>query len=236
MVFSWPATNGYKVHILIGECGFPYEAIAVAIGRGGQFDADFLKISPKNKIPATIDPQGPDGAPISLFRFGAILLHLARKAGRFMPESERQQLEVLQWLMFQMGGVGPMFGQAHHFRMYVPKKIAYAINRYSYEARRLYGVIDRRLSQSRYLCGDAYSIADIATFPWLRSWKTGRGARRLSARAKVVRRNFLTSGGETGHQCHGRLTPSDHGRQGARDSFRQHAVPVALKREADGKR
>ena len=169
MVFSWPTPNGHKVHILLKECGFPYEAIAVDIGSGDQFDADFLEISPNNKIPAIIDPQGPDGAPISMFESGAILLYLARKAGRFMPESEHEQLEVLQWLMFQMGGVHPMPGQAHHFRMYAPKKIAYAINRYSNEARRLYGVIDRRLSQSRYLGGDAYSIADIATFPWLRS-------------------------------------------------------------------
>jgi GST-like protein len=170
-VFSWPTPNGHKVHIMLEECGLPYRAIPVNIGAGDQFKPEFLKISPNNKIPAITDPQGPDGKPISLFESGAILVYLAAKAGRFMPASDRAKYEVLQWLMFQMGSVGPMLGQTHHFRMYAPEKVEYAVNRYSNEAKRLYCVIDRRLSQSAWLGGADYSIADIATFPWLRSWE-----------------------------------------------------------------
>jgi GSH-dependent disulfide-bond oxidoreductase len=170
-VFSWATPNGHKVHIMLEECGLPYRAIPVNIGTGDQFKPEFLKISPNNKIPAITDPQGPDGKPISMFESGAILVYLAAKTGRFMPESDRAKYDVLQWLMFQMGGVGPMLGQNHHFRLYAPEKLEYAINRYTNEAKRMYGVIDRRLAQSRYLGGDDYSIADIATFPWLRNWK-----------------------------------------------------------------
>jgi len=170
-VHSWPTPNGHKVHIMLEECGLPYEAIPVNIGAGEQFRPEFLAISPNNKIPAIVDPQGPDGEPIALFESGAILLYLAAKTGRFLPASDRAKFEVLQWLMFQMGGVGPMLGQAHHFRMYAPEKIGYAIDRYTNEARRLYGVIDKRLAESEWLGGDDYSIADIATFPWLRSWQ-----------------------------------------------------------------
>jgi GSH-dependent disulfide-bond oxidoreductase len=170
-VYSWPTPNGHKVHIMLEECGLPYNAIPVNIGAGEQFRPDFLAISPNNKIPAMVDPEGPDGAPISLFESGAILVYLAAKTGRFLPAGDRAKFEMLQWLMFQMGGVGPMLGQAHHFRMYAPEKIPYAIDRYTNEARRLYGVIDRRLAQSKWLGGAEYSIADIATFPWLRSWQ-----------------------------------------------------------------
>ena len=170
-VYSWPTPNGHKVHIMLEECALPYKAVPVDIGSGDQFRSDFLQISPNNKIPALVDPDGPDGRPISLFESGAILLYLAGKTGRFLPDSTRDKYEVLQWLMFQMGGVGPMLGQTHHFRIYAPEKIPYAIERYSNEAKRLYGVMDKRLAKSRYLGGPAYSIADIATFPWLRSWK-----------------------------------------------------------------
>jgi GST-like protein len=170
-VFSWPTPNGHKVHVMLEECGLAYRAIPVDIGTGEQFAPEFLAISPNNKIPAITDPDGPDGQPISLFESGAILVYLAAKTGRFLPQGDRARFEVLQWLMFQMGGVGPMLGQAHHFRMYAPEKIQYAIDRYSNEAKRLYGVIDRRLGESEWLGGDEYSIADIATFPWLRSWK-----------------------------------------------------------------
>ena len=170
-VFSWPTPNGHKIHIMLEECGLPYRAIPIDIGSGDQFKPEFLRISPNNKIPAITDPDGPDGKPISIFESGAILIYLAAKTGKFMPETDRAKYEVLQWLMFQMGNVGPMLGQAHHFRLYAPEKVDYAISRYSNEARRLYGVIDRRLSQSAYLGGTDYSIADIATFPWLRSWK-----------------------------------------------------------------
>ena len=170
-VFSWPTPNGHKVHILLEECGLPYRAIPVNIGGGEQFDPAFLAISPNNKIPAITDPDGPDGKPISLFESGAILVYLAGKTGRFLPQDVRGRYEVLQWLMFQMGGVGPMLGQNHHFRQYAPEKLPYAIERYTNEARRLYGVIDRRLGTSPWLGGAEYSIADIATWPWLRNWK-----------------------------------------------------------------
>ncbi|OWQ91990.1 glutathione S-transferase [Roseateles aquatilis] len=170
-VYSWPTPNGHKVHIMLEECGLPYRVIPVDIGAGDQFDAKFLAISPNNKIPAIVDPDGPDGQPIALFESGAILLYLAGKTGRFLPDDTRGRYEALQWLMFQMGGVGPMLGQAHHFRIYAPEKIAYAIDRYTNEAQRLYGVIDKRLAQSKYIAGPAYGIADMAIFPWLRSWK-----------------------------------------------------------------
>ena len=170
-VYSWATPNGHKVHIMLEECGLPYRVHAVDIGAGQQFDADFLAISPNNKIPAIVDSDGPDGRPISLFESGAILLYLAGKTGRLLPEDTRGKYEVLQWLMFQMGGVGPMLGQAHHFRIYAPEKIDYAVERYSNEAKRLYGVMDKRLARSKYLGGPGYSIADIAIFPWLRSWK-----------------------------------------------------------------
>ncbi len=170
-VYSWPTPNGHKVHILLEETGLPYRVHPINIGQGDQFTEDFLAISPNNKIPAITDPEGPDGRPISLFESGAILVYLAGKTGRFLPEGDRARYEVLQWLMFQMGGVGPMLGQAHHFRMYAPEKIGYAIDRYTNEAKRLYGVIDKRLSKSAFIAGDDYTIADMAIFPWLRSWE-----------------------------------------------------------------
>lgn len=170
-VYSWATPNGHKVHIMLEECGLPYRAIAVDIGAGDQFKPEFLKISPNNKIPALVDPDGPDGKPIALFESGAILMYLAAKTGKFLPQSDRAKFEVLQWLMFQMGGVGPMLGQVHHFRIYAPEKIDYAINRYSNEAKRLYGVMNQQLSKHKFIAGNSYSIADIAIFPWLRSWK-----------------------------------------------------------------
>jgi len=170
-VYSWPTPNGHKVHIMLEECSLPYRVIPVDIGAGNQFQASFLAISPNNKIPAIIDPDGPDGKPISLFESGAILLYLSGKTGKLLPIATRAKYEVLEWLMFQMGGVGPMLGQAHHFRIYAPEKIEYAVNRYTNEARRLYGVMNKRLAASTYIGGPEYSIADIAIFPWLRSWK-----------------------------------------------------------------
>jgi len=170
-VYSWATPNGHKVHVMLEECGLAYRAIPVNIGAGDQFKPEFLKFSPNNKIPAIVDPDGPDGEPISIFESGAILLYLAAKTGRFLPADLRGKYRTLEWLMFQMGSVGPMLGQAHHFRLYAPEKLAYAIDRYSNEARRLYGVIDKRLGQSRYIAADEYTIADIAIFPWLRSWK-----------------------------------------------------------------
>ena len=170
-VYSWATPNGHKVHILLEECALPYKVIAVDIGTGDQFKPEFLAISPNNKIPAIVDPDGPDGKPISLFESGAILLYLAGKSGRFLPTDTRGKYNVMQWLMFQMGSIGPMLGQAHHFRVYAPEKIDYAIDRYTNEARRLYRVMNDQLAKSRYIAGRDYSIADIAIFPWLRSWK-----------------------------------------------------------------
>ena len=170
-VYSWATPNGHKVHIMLEECGLAYRAHAVDIGAGEQFAPEFLAISPNNKIPALVDPIGPDGERISLFESGAILMYLAGKTGRFMPEGVRGRYEMLEWLMFQMGGVGPMLGQAHHFRIYAPEKIDYAVDRYTNEAKRLYGVMNKRLAKTKYIAGAEYTIADIAIFPWLRSWK-----------------------------------------------------------------
>jgi GST-like protein len=169
-LYSWPTPNGHKIHITLEEIGLPYRAHAVDIGRGEQFDPAFLAISPNNKIPAMVDSEGPDGKPISIFESGAMLLYLAEKTGKLLPKDARGRYEVMQWLMFQMGSIGPMLGQAHHFRAYAPEKLPYAIDRYTKEAGRLYGVMDRRLADRAYLAGD-YSIADIAVFPWLRSWE-----------------------------------------------------------------
>jgi GST-like protein len=170
-VYSDATPNGHKVHIMLEELGLPYRVHHVNIGTGDQFKPEFLKISPNNKIPAIVDSDGPDGAPISLFESGAILVYLAGKSGRFLGKTDREKYVTLQWLMFQMGGIGPMLGQAHHFRKYAPEKIEYAINRYTKEAGRLYRVVDKQLSTHRYLAGDEYTIADIATFPWMRSWQ-----------------------------------------------------------------
>jgi GSH-dependent disulfide-bond oxidoreductase len=170
-VYSWATPNGHKVHIMLEECGLPYRVHPVNIGAGDQFKPEFLKISPNNKIPAIVDSEGPDGQSISMFESGAILLYLASKTGKFLPASDRGKYEVLEWLMFQMGGVGPMLGQTHHFRIYAPEKIGYAINRYTNEAKRLYGVMDKQLATHSFIAGDSYTIADIAIFPWLRSWQ-----------------------------------------------------------------
>lgn len=165
-LYSWATPNGHKIHIMLEETGLKYNTHGVDIGRGEQFEPAFLKISPNNRIPAIVDTEGPDGKPLSLFESGAILLYLAEKTGRFIPKDKRGHYEVLQWLMWQMGNVGPMLGQVHHFRGYAPEKIEYAINRYTNEANRLYGVLDRRLGEVEYLAGE-YSIADIATYPWV---------------------------------------------------------------------
>ena len=170
-VYSWATPNGHKVHIMLEECALPYKVVAVDIGSGDQFKSDFLAISPNNKVPALVDSDGPDGKPMSLFESGAILLYLAGKTGRFLPTDTRGRYAVLQWLMFQMAGVGPMLGQAHHFRVYAAERITYAVDRYSNEAKRLYRVMNDQLARSRYIAGSEYTIADIAIFPWLRSWK-----------------------------------------------------------------
>ncbi|WP_244846692.1 glutathione binding-like protein [Caballeronia sp. SL2Y3] len=170
-VYSWPTPNGHKIHIMLEETGLEYRAHPVDIGAGDQFKPDFLAISPNNKIPAIIDNDGPEGKPFALFESGAILVYLAEKTGKLLPPDAIGRYTTIQWLMFQMGGVGPMLGQTHHFRNYAPEKIDYAINRYTNEARRLYGVMDKQLGVTQYLAGNEYTIADIATFPWTRSWE-----------------------------------------------------------------
>ena len=169
-VYFWMTPNGYKVTIALEELGMPYNVIPINIGKGDQFKPEFLKVSPNNKIPAMVDSDGPGGKPISLFESGAILIYLAEKSGKLMPKEPRGRYNVLEWLMFQMASVGPMLGQAHHFRRYAPEQIQYAIDRYTNEAKRIYNVIDKRLAEVPYLAGD-YSIADIATYPWLRPHK-----------------------------------------------------------------
>ena len=168
-LYTWPTPNGHKVHIMLEECGLEYDVLPIDIGAGDQFDPEFLKISPNNKMPAMVDPDGPDGAPISIFESGAILWYLAEKTGKFLPSDPRGRIETLQWLMFQMGGIGPMLGQAHHFRNYAPERIQYAYDRYTNEAARLYRVVDRRLDLSPWMGGNEYGIVDMAIFPWLRS-------------------------------------------------------------------
>ena len=174
-LYSWPTPNGHKIHIMLEETGLPYRVHPVNIGAGDQFKPGFLKISPNNKMPAMIDSDGPrdekTGKPMSMFESGAMLLYLASKTGKFLPENIRDRWSTLQWLMFQMGGVGPMLGQAHHFLVYAPEKIPYAMQRYAKEANRLYGVMDRRLAESKFIACNEYTIADMAIMPWLRSYK-----------------------------------------------------------------
>ncbi len=168
-VWSWPTPNGHKVHIALEELGLPYTIVPVNIGEGDQFKPEFLAITPNHRIPAIVDPEGPGGQALRLFESGAILIYLAEKTGRLLPTDPARRLIALQWLMFQMGGVGPMFGQYNHFAAYAPEKIPYAIERYANEVKRLHRVLDKRLSEAEYLAGPEYSIADIATFPWIRN-------------------------------------------------------------------
>ena len=169
-LYTWPTPNGHKMHIMLEELGLDYKVIPIDIGAGDQFDPEFLKISPNNKMPAMVDHDGPGGEPYPMFESGAMLLYLAEKTGQFLPQEIRARYRVTQWLMFQMGHIGPMLGQAHHFRAYAPETIPYAVDRYTNEATRLYKVLDTRLGTSEYLADD-YSVADIAVFPWLRSYE-----------------------------------------------------------------
>ena len=166
-LYTAATPNGQKIHIMLEELGLEYRVVWVRISKGEQFAPAFLEVSPNNKIPAIVDRDGPDGEPVSVFESGAILLYLAEKTGRFLPSAPRARLEVLQWLFWQMGGFGPMLGQAHHFNAYAPERIRYAMDRYTNEAGRLYNVLDKRLAGRDYVAGD-YSIADMAIFPWCR--------------------------------------------------------------------
>ena len=165
-LYTWGTPNGRKVSIMLEECRLPYQVKAVDITQGQQLLPEFVAINPNSKIPAIVDPDGPDGGPMTLIESGAILLYLAAKSGQFLPASDRGKYETLQWLMLQMGGIGPMFGQTHHFLRFAPEPMPYAIKRYTTETARLYGVLDQRLQEKEYLAGE-YTIADMATFPWV---------------------------------------------------------------------
>ncbi len=175
-LYFWPTPNGWKISIVLEEMGLDYETQLINIGAGDQFKPDFLTIAPNNRMPAIVDHDGPDGAPIAMFESGAILQYLARKTGQFGGKNERERVAVEQWLMWQMGGLGPMAGQAHHFLKYAPlmdppQDIAYAKDRYRGETARLYGVLDRQLAQGEYVAGAGYSIADMAIWPWASLWE-----------------------------------------------------------------
>jgi GST-like protein len=169
-LYYWPTPNGWKITIMLEECGLSYDLKLVNIARGDQFKPEYLAISPNNKMPAIVDPEGPDGRPISIFESGAILMYLGRKTGRFYPQDERGRVEVEQWLMWQMASFGPMLGQNHHFALYAPEKLNYAIKRYQDETHRLYGVLNKRLADREFVAGD-YSIADMAIVGWAKLWE-----------------------------------------------------------------
>ena len=200
-LYTWSTPNGRKASIALEEMELGYSTHPINITKDEQFDPGFLKISPNNKIPAIVDPEGPDGQPFALFETGAILIYMAEKTGRFLPQDARTRHVCLQWLMWQMGGFGPMLGQAHHFRRFAPERIPYAVERYTKETARLYRVLDGRLAQAAYLADD-YSIADMATFPWaarhewqgialedypnVKRWYDGIAARPAVARGMAV--------------------------------------------------
>jgi GST-like protein len=201
-LYTWTTPNGRKVSIMLEECDLPYRVHKIDIGKGDQFTPEYLKINPNGKIPAIVDPDGPDRKPIAMMESGAILVYLAGKTGKLLPASTRGKYEALQWLMFQMGGVGPMFGQAHHFMRAKKDEVPYGSERYGSEAKRLYGVMDRRLEKKRFLSGGEYTIADIATYPWVarhewhrvdlgefpnvKRWYDALGARPAVARGMAV--------------------------------------------------
>jgi len=170
-LYFWPTPNGWKITIMLEECELPYRLIPVDISKGEQFAPEFLKISPNNRMPAIVDPHGPDGVPVSVFESGAILQYLGRKTGKFYPQQERARVATEEWLYWQMGNLGPMAGQAHHFRLYAPEQLPYAINRYTNEMHRIYGVMNTRLSKVPYLAGDEHTIADMACVSWTKLWK-----------------------------------------------------------------
>jgi GST-like protein len=166
-LYTWGTPNGRKVSVMLEECGLAYNVHAIDIGKGDQFKPEFVAIDPNSKIPAIVDAEGPDGKPFPLFESGAILIYLSGKTGKFLPASTSGKYVALQWLMFQMGGVGPFFGQVHHFLRQAKEPVPYAIDRFVKEKDRLYGVLDKRLGEAQYLAGGEYTIADIATYPWV---------------------------------------------------------------------
>jgi GSH-dependent disulfide-bond oxidoreductase len=170
-LYTWTTPNGRKVSIMLEETGLPYNVHRIDISKNEQFTAEFIASNPNSKIPAIVDPEGPGGRKLAVFESGAILIYLAEKTGQLLPSDPVKRMETLEWLMFQMAGVGPMFGQRHHFFRAAPEKVPYALERYTKETHRIYGVLDERLADNAYLAGGAYSIADIATYPWVARWE-----------------------------------------------------------------
>jgi GST-like protein len=214
-LYYWPTPNGWKITIALEEMGLPYAVHFINIGKGDQFAPDFLKIAPNNRMPAITDPEGPDGAPISIFESGAILQYLARKTGSFCGATERERIAVDQWLMWQMGGVGPMAGQAHHFLSYAPtleppQVLPYAQDRYRNEVARLYRVLDGQLAGNRFVAGDFYSIADMAIWPWASGWE--RQEQTLDDKPHFAR--WLDEVGSRDAVQRGRAVGEEHRRQG----------------------
>jgi GST-like protein len=170
-LYTWGTPNGRKVSIMLEEVGLQYWVHPIDISKNQQFSPEFIAINPNSKIPAIVDTDGPGGKPLPVFESGAILIYLAEKAGKLLPEDKRARIETLEWLMFQMAGVGPMFGQRHHFYRAAPEPVPYALERYTKETHRIYGVLDKRLAAEEYLAAGAYTIADIATYPWVARWE-----------------------------------------------------------------
>ena len=230
-VWSWPTPNGHKVHIALEELGLQYRVIPVNIGAGDQFKPEFLKITPNHRIPAIVDPDGPGGKPFTLFESAAILIYLSEKTGgKLIPKDPIGRYKCLEWMMFQMGGVGPMFGQWNHFASYAAEKIPYAIDRYTNEVKRLHRVLEHRLAESHWLAGDEYSMADIITFPWIRGAdRRGIDLARIPVGQALARRDRGAAGGAARRRGAGG-TPAarpDHRRR-ARELFRQDPVRGAL--------
>ncbi|WP_420584329.1 glutathione S-transferase N-terminal domain-containing protein [Ruegeria sp.] len=226
-LYFWPTPNGWKASIALEEMGLPYTTHLINIGKGDQFDPAFLDISPNNRMPAIVDPDGPDGAPVSVFESGAILMYLARKTGQFYGQTERDRIAVEEWLMWQMGGVGPMAGQAHHFLKYAPfmeppQDLPYPKDRYRTEVARLYGVLDRRLAENEFVAGDFYSIADISIWGWASLWEGqqqtledkphfARWLETVSARPAV----------QAGRALHAELRSDNRGKQAQSNLFKR---------------
>ena len=198
VVLYWGTPNGWKITIMLEECGLPYTIKPVNIGKGEQFEPAFEAVSPNMRIPAIVDPEGPDGKPISVFESGAILEYLGRKTGKFYASDQRKLVEIQEWVYWQMANLGPLAGQAHHFRLYAPEKIPYAIERYETQVKRLYVTLNKRLAKRDYICGD-YSIADMASFSWARRWeRQGQKSRRFPQREALARGDRGAAGGGAG--------------------------------------
>jgi GST-like protein len=203
-LYTWRTPNGRKVSLMLEEIGLPYRVIAVDIGKGEQHAPAYVAINPNGKIPAIVDSDGPGGRALTVFESGAILLYLAEKTGQLLPAAAEERWQAIQWLQFQVSSLGPMLGQAQHFHHYATERVPYAEQRYVGEAQRLYGVLERRLSQSPYLAGEQYTIADVATWPWIRAWKVqgvdlnsypnvARWLREIDERPAVIREREVLS-------------------------------------------